>query len=184
MRRQYDIVGFDPRGVGASVPLDCLSDPDLDQFLGMDPTPDDSSRVAGVPGPGQASSPPAARPAAARCWRTCRPKRSPGTWTSCGPRWGIAQLNYLGKSYGTYIGAVYADLFPKNVGRFVLDGVVAPDLTSTEISEGQARGFEIATQAYMASCVKTAGARLAPPSKRACSGCATSSKKWTPSRYA
>ena len=39
---------------------------------------------------------------------------------------GDAKLNYLGKSYGTYLGTVYADLFPKLVGRFVLDGVVAP----------------------------------------------------------
>ena len=53
---------------------------------------------------------------------------------------GDGQLNYLGKSYGTFLGATYADLFPERVGRFVLDGVVAPDLTSAQVAEGQAGG--------------------------------------------
>jgi len=154
VRRRYDVVGFDPRGVAASVPLDCLSDPDLDEFLAMDPTPDDSAE--------EATFLAQARKLAAGCQAgggallahlsTEDVARDADILRAA---LGDAQLNYLGKSYGTYIGAVYADLFPKNVGRFVLDGVVAPDLTSAELSEGQARGFEIATRAYMASCVKT-----------------------------
>jgi pimeloyl-ACP methyl ester carboxylesterase len=66
---------------------------------------------------------------------------------------GDTQLNYLGKSYGTFLGSTYADLFPQRVGRVVLDGVVPPDLTSAELGEGQARGFQIATQAYVEDCV-------------------------------
>jgi pimeloyl-ACP methyl ester carboxylesterase len=66
---------------------------------------------------------------------------------------GDAKLNYLGKSYGTYLGATYADLFPELVGQFVLDGVVAPDLTSAEVNEGQAAGFELATRAWAKDCV-------------------------------
>lgn len=54
---------------------------------------------------------------------------------------GEAKLHYLGKSYGTFLGSTYAGLFPAKVGRFVLDGVVPPDLTSSELSQGQARGF-------------------------------------------
>ena len=67
---------------------------------------------------------------------------------------GEAKLHYLGKSYGTFLGSTYAGLFPDKVGRFVLDGVVPPDLTSQQLSEGQARGFEAATRAYVASCIK------------------------------
>ena len=67
---------------------------------------------------------------------------------------GEAKLHYLGKSYGTFLGSTYAGLFPAKVGRFVLDGVVPPDLTSSELSQGQARGFEEATRAYVANCIK------------------------------
>ena len=70
------------------------------------------------------------------------------------------KLDYLGKSYGTFLGATYADLFPRKVGRFVLDGVVAPDLSSTQVNQGQAEGFETATRAYVADCVKGGGCPL------------------------
>ena len=70
------------------------------------------------------------------------------------------RLDYLGKSYGTFLGATYADLFPRKVGRFVLDGVVAPDLSSTQVNQGQAEGFETATRAYVADCVKGGGCPL------------------------
>jgi hypothetical protein len=74
-------------------------------------------------------------------------------------------------------------LFPAKVGRFVLDGVVPPDLTSSELSQGQARGFEEATRAYVANCIKRrAPARSDRPSMRACSGCVTSSRGWMGSR--
>jgi len=65
---------------------------------------------------------------------------------------GEDQLTYLGKSYGTFLGATYADLFPEKVGRFVLDGVVAPDLTTSEVNLGQAKGFELATRRWAAYC--------------------------------
>ena len=67
---------------------------------------------------------------------------------------GEQKLTYLGKSYGTYLGTVYAGLFPKNVGRMVLDGVVAPDLTPEELNLGQAKGFELATRQWAAYCVE------------------------------
>jgi pimeloyl-ACP methyl ester carboxylesterase len=64
---------------------------------------------------------------------------------------------YLGKSYGTYLGAIYADTFPGTVGRMVLDGAMAPSLTDKELSLGQAQGFETATRSYVADCVKKGG---------------------------
>jgi pimeloyl-ACP methyl ester carboxylesterase len=150
---RFDIVGFDPRGVGQSAPLDCLSDADLDTFLGMDPTPDDKAEeeafVAG------------ARKLADGLRGARRGNLLAHVSTVEAARdmdilraaLGEPKLHYLGKSYGTFLGSTYADLFPLNVGRFVLDGVVPPDLTSAEVSEGQARGFELATKAYLASCI-------------------------------
>lgn len=152
VRRYFDVVGFDPRGVARSSPIDCLSDRDLDTFLGTDPTPDDAAEQQGLLT--------AAKTMAAGC-EAKSPELLPHVSTVDAAKdmdvlraaLGDAQLNYLGKSYGTFLGSTYADLFPKRVGRFVLDGVVPPDLTSAEMGEGQARGFELATRAYVQSCV-------------------------------
>ena len=57
---------------------------------------------------------------------------------------GDEKLNYLGKSYGTFLGAQYAELFPERVGRVVLDGVLPSSLDSDEINLGQAKGFDLA----------------------------------------
>jgi pimeloyl-ACP methyl ester carboxylesterase len=67
---------------------------------------------------------------------------------------GDEKLTYYGASYGTYIGATYAELFPEQVGRMVLDGAVDPTLSNTDANLEQARGFETALRAYAADCVK------------------------------
>lgn len=152
VRTYFDVVGFDPRGVARSAPIDCLGDSQLDAFLGTDPTPDDPGeeqqllRQAKAMASGCAAKsaellPHLSTVDAAKDMDVLRAAL------------GDAQLNYLGKSYGTFLGSTYAGLFPKRVGRFVLDGVVPPDLSSAELSEGQARGFELATRAYVQDCV-------------------------------
>ncbi|MEO8827398.1 alpha/beta hydrolase [Lapillicoccus sp.] len=154
VRKRFDIVGFDPRGVGRSAPIDCLSDKDLDAFLGTDPTPDtpaeeqDSISEAKKLADGCAAK----NPALIAHVSTVDAAKDMDILRAA---LGETKLNYLGKSYGTFLGATYADLFPTLVGRFVLDGVVAPDLTSKEISLGQAKGFELATRSYVADCIKS-----------------------------
>jgi pimeloyl-ACP methyl ester carboxylesterase len=66
---------------------------------------------------------------------------------------GDDRLNYLGKSYGTYIGALYAEHFSERVGRVVLDGAIDPGLTGTELALGQAEGFEAALNSYLDYCL-------------------------------
>jgi pimeloyl-ACP methyl ester carboxylesterase len=66
---------------------------------------------------------------------------------------GEKKLNYVGKSYGTYLGTLYAELFPKNVGRFVLDGAVDPNIPMKEQTLSQAIGFEGATDAFIKDCL-------------------------------
>ena len=152
VRSVYDVVGFDPRGVGAAAPIKCLNDRELDTFLGADPTPDtraqeqqvadsakafaDKCKANGGPLLGHVSTIEAAKDMDVLRAALVEPK-----------------LNYLGKSYGTFLGATYADLFPTKVGRFVLDGVVDPNLTASQVNAGQAVGFETATRAYVADCV-------------------------------
>ena len=65
---------------------------------------------------------------------------------------GDATLHYFGASYGTFLGATYAEEFPTKVGRLVLDGAVDPTLDATR-SPGQLGGFERALTAFLADCV-------------------------------
>ena len=66
---------------------------------------------------------------------------------------GDEKLNYPGYSYGTFLGATYADLYPAKTGRLVLDGAVDPATSDFEVTETQAVGFENAARAYLAECL-------------------------------
>ena len=153
VRRRYDVVGFDPRGVGRSAPVDCLSDAGLDDFLGTDPTPDDAAEEEGFADASANLAKSCAANAGALLGHVSTVDAAKDM-DILRAALGDAKLNFLGKSYGTYLGATYADLFPQLVGQFVLDGVVAPDLTSAEVNQGQAEGFELATRAWAKDCVE------------------------------
>jgi pimeloyl-ACP methyl ester carboxylesterase len=171
VRQRFDVVGFDPRGVQRSSPVDCLTDEQMDDFLAQDPTPDD--------------------PAEVQTFLGSMKVLGDGCLTRTGPllghistddtakdmdilrsALGDAKLNYLGKSYGTQLGAVYAGLFPQLVGRFVLDGVLPPDLTWEESAVGQAEGFERAAHAYAKDCVNQGGCPLGDSESAVMSGMA------------
>jgi pimeloyl-ACP methyl ester carboxylesterase len=159
VRRYYDLIGFDPRGVARSSPIDCLDDKALDRFLATDPTPDDAAEEEALRSQAKAMADgcEADNPELVKHLSTADAARDMDILRAAV---GDPQLNYLGKSYGTFLGSTYADLFPQRVGRVVLDGVVPPDLTSAQLSEGQARGFEIATQAYLQDCTSESGCPL------------------------
>ncbi|HRW00646.1 MAG TPA: alpha/beta hydrolase [Tetrasphaera sp.] len=153
VRKAYDVVGFDPRGVQDSAPIECVEPPQLDDFLGQDPTPDDAAERH------QAVT--IATDFGKACAANAGPLLGHVSTVEAAKDMDIlravvadAKLNYLGKSYGTYLGATYAGLFPDRVGRMVLDGALAPDLTPEETAIGQARGFDTATRAWAADCVK------------------------------
>mgnify|MGYP000672156310 CR=1 FL=1 len=159
VRDYFDVVGFDPRGVGASAPVDCLSDSQLDRFLSVDPTPDNGPEEQQLRDAGTAL----ATGCRARTGELLGHVSTPDAARDMDvlrAALGDLRLSYLGKSYGTFLGATYADLFPRRVGRFVLDGVVPPDLTSAEMAQGQARGFELATRSYVQRCVEQGGCPL------------------------
>ena len=154
VRKRYDVVGFDPRGVGRSDPVHCLTAKETDAVHRGRPDTDDAGRDRRsrlsrqgfrrrLPGPGRC-----------RCSSSWARGTRPTTWTCMRSALGDAKLNYLGKSYGTYLGATYADEFPTHVGAMVLDGVLDPSLTSEQINLGQAKGFELATRSFLADCVK------------------------------
>jgi pimeloyl-ACP methyl ester carboxylesterase len=144
---EYDIVGWDPRGVGQSTPVQCFERASLDRYLSTDNSPDDATETAAL----------------------ITEERNLGQ--SCLERSGIllehvstvetvrdldllrglvgdVKINYLGLSYGTRIGSLYAQLFPKRVGRLVLDGAV--NITGSEVD--QAQGFERALEDFASWC--------------------------------
>ena len=146
-------MGVDPRGVGQSTPIDCLSDRELDAYAASEPDPDDPAEIeefrAGIVDFGKgceersgALASHVSTEEAARDFDVVRALL------------GSKTLDWFGASYGTELGATYATLFPKTVGRMVLDGAVDPTLTSAESAFGQATGFQRALDAYIKDCVK------------------------------
>ncbi len=155
----YDVVGFDPRGVGASTPVECVSDAELDEIRAED---FDTSTEEGV-----AAFAAAADELAAACEENSGELLAHVDTVSAARDLDVLRhvleeprLDYLGYSYGTHLGAVYAELFPGNVGRMVLDGAMDPSLGSDEIVRGQAEGFERAIRAYAEDCLAGEGCPL------------------------
>ena len=139
LRGAYDIIGFDPRGVGQSTPITCWTDDEIKQSL---TAPDDGSTNPMKPLKGVTSKNVPAQDkidqGAANAARCAQHSEVPELLDHVGTR-DVARdldilratnsntkLNYLGVSYGTRIGAIYADLFPGHVGRVVLDSAVDP----------------------------------------------------------
>ncbi|MFD7613370.1 alpha/beta hydrolase [Streptomyces sp. NPDC059828] len=152
LRERYDLVSFDPRGVGRSEPVECADNRQLDEYYAQDATPDDAKEEA-------------AYTDRLRWYASGCEKNSgdylPYVGTTNAARdmdlmrqaLGDDKLHYLGFSYGTELGGVYAHLFPKNVGRAVFDAVVDPNSTSEQGSLGQAKGFQLALDNFAADCV-------------------------------
>lgn len=152
LQRNFDIIGFDPRGVGSSTPVKCETAAEQDASRQI---PVDTSTDAGL---AQARKDSAAF--AAQCAErtgdslgfvdTISAARDMDVMRAV---LGDQKLNYLGYSYGTSLGAHYAELFPHNVGRLVLDGAIDPSLSNDEITLGQAGGFEGEVRSYMQFCI-------------------------------
>ncbi len=160
---RFDLVGFDPRGAGRSSPVDCLSDSELDSYIAGDPDPDTPAEVRDFmrtvrgfgAGCARLSGDVAAHVSTVEAARDMDVLRA---------ALGESSMVFFGASYGTTLGATYADLFPDRVGRMVLDGALDPTLGLKETSLGQARGFQTALDAYLANCVSSTDSCFLGPS--------------------
>ncbi|MBK0422175.1 alpha/beta fold hydrolase [Leucobacter sp. CSA2] len=158
VRRDYDVVGWDPRGVGESSPVRCLDSKGMDEFLFGE------GKTAGLKEGSDAWIDAALlenRAFGAACEQRTGPLLAHVDTGSTVRDLdmlraivGDPKLNYLGYSYGTYIGARYADLFPDRVGRLVLDGAMDPTTSLEQVVEAQTLGFETALRAYVTDCLK------------------------------
>lgn len=152
----YDIVGFDPRGVGRSSAVRCLDASDMDDYL---------FRIPAAPR-GTAEWNADLQSSAERFARACGAQSGDfleHVTTVDAARdldllrgvLGDRKLAYLGYSYGSFLGATYAELFPERVGRVVLDGGIDPSIPGSLVGARQAVGFQSALDAYLADCVDT-----------------------------
>ncbi|MBT2444757.1 alpha/beta fold hydrolase [Streptomyces sp. ISL-36] len=150
LNQRYDLVGFDPRGVGRSAGVVCRDDREQAAAERTDLTPDTAAEEASFFRDGAAFGAGCAR----RSGRII-----PHTTTDNTARdldlvrhvLGDAKLNYFGISYGTQLGAAYAHLFPRNVGRTVLDAVVDPTAGTAGHARNQTIGFQRALDNYLKS---------------------------------
>jgi pimeloyl-ACP methyl ester carboxylesterase len=149
IRARFDIVGFDPRGVGSSTPVHCLDT--LDHFVPQDATAATPAGLADLLGGakafaqqcGQRNADLLPHLATADVARDLEQIRAAV---------GDEQLTYLGFSYGTLIGEDYASLFPAHVRALALDGVVDPSLGEAAVREDQAVAFEGSLDRFLADC--------------------------------
>jgi len=149
----FDIVGFDPRGVGASTPLECASQDLRDEVLAVDPDPETAQEVEAADGLMREVARGCLEDDAGLTRRVSTEDQARDLDVIRAVALDQDRLVYYGASYGTFLGAWYAELFPDRVGRLVLDGGVDPDLGTVDQAFDQARGFEGALRSYATECV-------------------------------
>ncbi len=157
--QHFDVIGFDPRGVGLSAPIDCVSDAQKDRLNAMFP---DVRTAAGFEQAKQAAAGVAGAcsakyGAALADYNTVYTARDMDRIRAAV---GDAKLSYLGYSYGTRLGSVYAHLFPTHIRVAVLDGAVDPVASDLTTWSNQVKGFENAFDQFAADCVKRPGCQV------------------------
>ncbi|MFF5293175.1 alpha/beta hydrolase [Paractinoplanes globisporus] len=164
---RFDILGFDPRGVGRSDPVKCISDADQDANFGSPPDPVTQAQFDSfvalnkkiVTGCGNKYGDQLV---------TFSTEQAAKDMDSIRTAVGDEKLTYLGFSYGTLLGATYAQLFPTHIRAMVLDGAVDPKQTYVQGSETQAKGFERAFTNFSNWCRQTpAKCPIAPDARKA-----------------
>lgn len=151
VRASYDIVGFDPRGVKRSTPVNCLTDQERDASRAKIYALNTDAGIEAALADNKAI--------AAKCVEKTGPLLGHIDTVTAAKDLDVLRgvvndrkLNYLGYSYGTFLGSTYASLFPDNVGRMVLDGALDPSVSYEELTSGQAKAFEKALHAYVEKC--------------------------------
>lgn len=154
LREAYTFVSFDPRGVSRSAKVECLNAKDTDHLLydSNDAEPGSSEEIKLIRAELKKFVDACAKNtgevlghidtvSAAKDMEVLR--------TALGEE----KLNYLGFSYGTFLGTTYAAIFPEKVGRFVLDGAIDPRVSDEKQSLNQLAGFNLALNNYLRDCL-------------------------------
>ncbi|MET7810719.1 alpha/beta hydrolase [Streptomyces sp. NPDC005395] len=153
LRTRYDLVSFDPRGVGASSGVRCLDAglPDEDE---IDQTPDDGGDETNALVRFNRETAAACKKNSGDVLPYVGTTQAAQDMDLLRQVLGDDELHYFGISYGTELGGVYAHLFPEHVGRAVLDGVVDPTQDAMEEALAQAGGFQLAFEHFANWCAQ------------------------------
>jgi pimeloyl-ACP methyl ester carboxylesterase len=153
VRARYDMVAVDPRGVARSEPVECLDGRRMDAYTQTDVTPDDARETDRLVDAfkGFAEGCGADAPKLLRHVSTVEAARDMDILRAV---LGDERLSYVGASYGTFLGATYAGLFPGRAGRLVLDGAMDPSLSARRLNLEQTAGFDTAFQSFAKDCVQ------------------------------
>ncbi|GAB2784398.1 alpha/beta hydrolase [Streptomyces daliensis] len=153
LHSRYDLVSFDPRGVGRSEGVRCLSGKRLDAYFAADWTPDthgERERLLSR----QSAFADACEKRTGRLLPHLTTENTARDMDLMRHVLGDERLHYFGFSYGTELGGVYAHLYPDRVGRAAFDAVVDPTTTPEQGSLDQAKGFQLALDNYLAACAR------------------------------
>ncbi|MGY5116933.1 alpha/beta hydrolase [Streptomyces sp. 900105755] len=150
LRERYDLVSWDPRGVGASEGIRCRSDKDIQRAESIDATPDTPAEQTAY-FQDAADFGKGCEKAAGKLIAHVSTTDTARDMDLMRQVLGDAKMHYFGISYGTELGGVYAHLFPKKVGRLILDAVVDPTADSVGQEKNQAAGFQRALDDYLKS---------------------------------
>ncbi|MEJ1088995.1 alpha/beta hydrolase [Microbacterium sp. Mu-80] len=154
---RFDVIGFDPRGVGRSTAVQCLDDEQMDEYnygvlQAERGTPEWEDEI-NVRNQEYADACEANSDGILPYITTVNSARDMDLIRGV---LGDSHLNYLGYSYGTFLGATYAKLYPERAQRLVLDGAIDPSVPGLQVGTTQAAGFESALRAYMQDCLGSA----------------------------
>ncbi|MER6226769.1 alpha/beta hydrolase [Streptomyces sp900105755] len=150
LRERYDLVSWDPRGVGASEGIRCRSDREIQRAESIDATPDTPAEQTAY-FQDAADFGKGCEKAAGKLIAHVSTTDTARDIDLMRQVLGDAKMHYFGISYGTELGGVYAHLFPKKVGRLILDAVVDPTADSVGQEKNQAAGFQRALDDYLRS---------------------------------
>jgi pimeloyl-ACP methyl ester carboxylesterase len=151
LQQRFDVVGFDPPGVGHSAPITCLSQSAYAQYLHEDPAP---------PGPNGFSLAVSEDKAFAQGCQKMSGTELAHVSTIDAARdmeyvrqaLGEGKLNYLGFSYGTFLGATYAGMYGGDIRSMVLDGAIDPSVAITPFLMEQAKSLDTEFDAFAQAC--------------------------------
>jgi pimeloyl-ACP methyl ester carboxylesterase len=147
---RFDIIGWDPRGTGDSLPaIDCVDD--YDEFFGLDSSPDSPEERAALIEAGEEFGEGCERRSADLLPHVST-ENSARDMNAIREALGEATISYFGFSYGSELGATWATLFPDTVRAAVLDGAVDPTVGYLQQNIQQAAGFEATFATFLARC--------------------------------
>ncbi len=150
----YDVIGFDPRGVGQSTAVTCLDAAGMDDYLyGIPAAPRGTPEWEAELLEAHKTFADACEANSGGILEHITTINSARDMDLIRAVLGDKELNYLGYSYGTFLGATYAKLYPEKAGRLVLDGAIDPSVPGLDVGATQALGFESALRAYMQDCL-------------------------------